>query len=72
MNHFGFIWKDGKPVRVLHGTSAVFYEDGKRVERPVIIVEAENGEEALKLIIENGSAEWNFPQGTKGAEKWAY
>ena len=57
MNHFGFIWKDGKPVRVLHGTSAVFYEDGKRVVRPVIFVEAENGEEALKLMIEKGLAE---------------
>ena len=57
MSHFGFIWKNGKPVRVLHGTSAVFYEDGKRVERPVVFVEAENGDEALKIFIEKGGAE---------------
>ncbi len=57
MNHLGFIWKNGKPVRVLHGTSAVFYEDGKRVERPVIFVEAENEDEALKIFIEKGGAE---------------
>ena len=41
---------DGVPMQVLHGNSAVYYSNGRRVEKPVVFVKAKNWPAAVLAI----------------------
>lgn len=48
---FGYAMKEGKPVRILHGSVAVTYDSfGERHEHPVSFIEADSWEEAVSKI----------------------
>ena len=48
---FGYVMKEGKPVRILHGSVAVTYDSfGGRHEHPVSFIEADSWEEAVNKI----------------------
>ena len=48
---FGYAMKEGKPVRILHGSVAVTYDGfGGRHEHPVSFIEADSWEEAVSKI----------------------
>jgi len=55
---FGYVMKEGKPVRILHGSVAVTYDSfGGRHEHPVSFIEADSWEEAVNKIKDVGNSD---------------
>ena len=53
---FGYVMKEGKPIRIIHGSSVITYDSaGGRHEFPVKFVEAESWPEAVGKIVDESN-----------------